>query len=91
MRANGLSSLFIVNRNMILQGIINVDDTINAIKEKQSIEDILKKDYFTTRPDTYIQDLMAFAADTKYPIAVVDENEKLLGIIVRSSILAGLV
>lgn len=91
MRANGLSSLFIVNRNMILQGIINVDDTINAIKEKQSIENILKKDYFTTRPDTYIQDLMAFAADTKYPIAVVDENEKLLGIIVRSSILAGLV
>lgn len=91
MRTNGLSSLFIVDRNMVLQGIINVDDTINAIKEKKNIEDILKKDYFTTEPETYIQDLMAMAVETKYPLAVVDNNKKLLGIIVRSTILAGLV
>ena len=91
MRTNGLSSLFIVDRSMVLQGIINVDDTINAIKEKKKIEDILKKDYFTTEPETYIQDLMALAVETKYPLAVVDDTNKLMGIIVRSTILAGLV
>lgn len=91
MRSSGISSLFIVNREMKLQGIVNVDDTIQAIKDKTKIEDILKKDYFTTTPDTYIQDLIPIAVETKYPIAVLDEDERLIGIIVRSTILAGLV
>lgn len=91
MRSSGISSLFIVNREMKLQGIVTVDDTIKAIKDKTKIEDILKKDYFTTEPDAYIQDLIPMAIETKYPIAVLDEQERLIGIIVRSTILSGLV
>lgn len=91
MRTNGISSLFIVDNDMRLHGIISIDDTINAIKDKRKIEDILKQDYITTSPDAYIQELMAEAVDTKYPIAVIDDSNRLLGIIVRSTILAGLV
>lgn len=90
MEAAGISSLFVVSRNMDLKGIVTVDDTITAIKEKKKLEDILKQDYFSTSPDTYIQELMHEASITKYPIAVVDDQNKLLGIIVRSSILSGL-
>lgn len=52
---------------------------------------LLEDDYHTTLPDAYIQDLMSQAAETKYPIAVVNENGRLLGIVVRSSILSGLI
>jgi len=31
------------------------------------------------------------AVDTKYPIAVINENKKLMGIIMRVSVLSGLI
>lgn len=91
MRANGISSLYVVDRDMRLQGIVNISDTIEAIKEKKSLQDILRQDYFTISPEAYIQDLMSRAVETKYPLAVVDEENKLLGVVVRSSILSGLI
>ena len=91
MRANGIASVFVVNRQMKLQGIVTMEDAIPAIKEKKKLEDILKTDYFTADPEEYVQGLMEKAADTKYPIAVTSEDNKLEGIIVRSSILSGLV
>lgn len=90
MRSNGISSLFIVDKDLRLQGIVTVDDTVKAIKDKKTLLEILKHDFSTTLPDVYIQDLISEAVETKYPIAVVDEDNKLLGIIVRSTILSGL-
>lgn len=91
MESNGISSLFVVDANMKLQGIITIDDAVSAIKENKKLRDILRHDYFTTSPDTYIKALINQAIETKYPIVVVDEGNKFLGIIVRSSILSGLV
>lgn len=91
MSTNGLSSVFVVDKDRILQGIITIDDTIAAIKENKTLNDIIKQDYFTTDKETYVQDLLPQASETKYPIAVVDENNKLLGIIVRAAVLSGLV
>ena len=90
MRSNGLSSLFVVGENRKLEGIVTIDDTINAIKEKKSLKDILKNDYFTADPEDYVQDLIPKAAVTNYPIAVIGEDGTFLGIIVRVSVLSGL-
>lgn len=91
MEDSGISSIFVVDKARKLQGIITIDDTIKAIQENKKLEDIIKQDYFTTDPDTYVQDLIPMAVETKYPIAVVDETEKLVGMIVRASVLSGLV
>lgn len=91
MKSNGISSLFVVDKELKLQGIVTIDDAIEAVKNKKSLGDILKHDFYTTTPDTYIQDLIDLASKTKYPIVVVDNTEKMQGIIVRSSILSGLV
>ena len=91
MRANGIASVFVVDKGMRLQGIVTMEDAIPAIKDKKKLEEILKTDYFITSPEEYVQALISEASETKYPIAVIDEDNKLLGIIVRSSILSGLV
>ncbi|HBM74100.1 MAG TPA: ABC transporter ATP-binding protein [Clostridiaceae bacterium] len=91
MEQNGISSLFVVDEDRKLQGIITIDDAVDAVKQNKKINDILRHDYFTASPGTYIQDLINQAIEAKYPIAVIDESNKLLGIIVRSSILSGLV
>jgi len=91
METNGISSVFVVDEKRRLQGIITIDDAIKGIKNNKSILDILKHDYYTTDEETYVQELIPKAIETKYPIAVVNEDKKLVGIIVRVSVLSGLV
>jgi len=91
MEANAISSVFVVDEKRRLQGIITIDDAIEGIKNNKSISDILKHDYFTTDEETYVQELIPTAIKTNYPIAVVNEDNKLVGVIVRVSVLSGLV
>jgi glycine betaine/proline transport system ATP-binding protein len=91
MEENGISSLFVVDKDRKLQGIITIDDTVKAIKENKPLKDIMKQDYSTTSPETYVQDLIPKASEAKYPIAVVDDTNKLLGVVVRVSVLSGLI
>ncbi len=44
----------------------------------------------TTTADTQISDLIPTASQTKYPIAVLDEGGKLVGIISKARILTSL-
>jgi glycine betaine/proline transport system ATP-binding protein len=90
MESNGISSVFVVGEKRKLKGIVTIDDAVEAVKMKKQLLDVIKKDYFTTDQETYVQDLIPKAIESKYPIAVIDENQKLLGIIVRVSVLSGL-
>jgi len=86
----GLSSIFVVDKDKNLKGILTIDAAIKAYKENKWVEDVLQSDFPTTEPTTPLSDLIGIAAETRYPIAVVEDN-KLVGIIVRVSILSGLV
>lgn len=91
MEYNGISSVFVTGKDRTIQGIVTIDDCIKAAKEnKSSLKDILRHDYYTTKGDTYIQDLIEKATKTKYPIVVTDDKQRMIGIIIRTSILSGL-
>ena len=91
MEVNGISSIFVVDHERKLHGLVTIDDAVQAVKTKTPLRDILRTEYETTSPDTYLQELIETASKAKYPIAVVDENHRLKGILVRASVLAGLV
>ncbi|MDK2868061.1 MAG: glycine betaine/proline transport system ATP-binding protein [Clostridiales bacterium] len=87
----GISSIFVVDKARILQGIVTIDDAIDALKRGEtSLQAIINKEIETTDGDTPLLDLMPTAIKTKYPIAVINESNRLLGIIVRVSVLAGI-
>ncbi|MBS7526227.1 glycine betaine/L-proline ABC transporter ATP-binding protein [Fusibacter paucivorans] len=87
----GISSIFVVDKARILQGIVTIDDAIDALKRGEtSLQAIINNDIETTDGDTPLLDLMPIAIKTKYPIAVINDSNKLLGIIVRVSVLAGI-
>ncbi|MBA2132465.1 quaternary amine ABC transporter ATP-binding protein [Capillibacterium thermochitinicola] len=90
MQDNGISSVFVVDKERRLRGIVTIDDCIAAVKEGRSLEQILRHDYYTTDEEASIQDLLDQGVKTKYPIVVVNAERRILGIIVRTSILAGL-
>lgn len=90
MELNGISSVFVVYNDKKIQGIVTIDGCIKATKDKAFLKDILKQDYYTTTKDRFIEDLIDKAVKTKYPIVVVDDDNTLKGIIVRTFILSGL-
>lgn len=91
MEKSGISSVFVVDQERKLQGLVMVDGAIEAVRERKPLTEILLKDFSTTDPETYVQDLIPLATASKYPLAVVDENNRLLGIIARVSVLSALV
>jgi glycine betaine/proline transport system ATP-binding protein len=91
MRELALSSVFVVGKERELRGLVTIDACLAAVQEGQThLENILSSDFPTTRPDTPLRSLLPTAAQTKVPIAVVDERGTLLGIVVRASVLSGI-
>ncbi|MDA3932070.1 MAG: glycine betaine/L-proline ABC transporter ATP-binding protein [Tenericutes bacterium] len=86
-----ISSVFVTNSDGVLKGIITAIDAKELIDEgKRSIKTIIQDVPHTTSPDTIIVDLLPMATKAEYPIAVVDEQNHLLGVVVRVSVLAGI-
>ncbi len=86
----GVSSIFVVDKFNVLQGLLTIDAAIKAYKESAPIGERLIKDIQRISPDTPLNDLFGIAVEAKYPLVVI-ENDKLLGIVSRVSILSGLV
>ena len=91
MRSAGISSIFVLDRQRKLKGIISIEDAMKLVKEESNdIDSIIDKDVYTVSPDTSIEELLPLAVNTKYPIVVADEEGVLQGIIVRVSVLSGI-
>jgi glycine betaine/proline transport system ATP-binding protein len=91
MRSNKVSSAYVVGEKMVYKGVITIDDAIRASKEQLLISDVLITDANTTTQDTLINDIIDIAAKTRFPIAVIDENDNTLkGIISKADVLSSI-
>jgi glycine betaine/proline transport system ATP-binding protein len=85
----GSEWIFVVNAERQLQGILTIDDAIELEKEKKhEVEDRMLDEVFVTRPDTPISDLLKTALKAKYPIAVQNDEGRLVGIVDRGTVMA---
>ncbi|AGL02225.1 quaternary amine ABC transporter ATP-binding protein [Desulfoscipio gibsoniae] len=92
MRENGISSIFIVGKDRRLVGLVMADDALRAAEaHKETLDDIILRDTPRVSPDTPLTELIPLVAEARYPIAVVDEQNYLRGIIVRGSVLSGMI
>lgn len=90
MRAEGISSILVVNNKRQLQGYVTADDVLEATKKNISdLRDVLRTDIEKVEGNVPINEIFNMIYDSKIPIAVVEE-ERLIGILVRGSIIAGL-
>ncbi|NLP17525.1 MAG: betaine/proline/choline family ABC transporter ATP-binding protein [Firmicutes bacterium] len=90
MRANGVSSAYVVGAKMKLEGVVTIDDALEGRRDGLGITDILIRDINTTAPDTLLTDIMSMAAKTRFPIAVVDEKGSLKGIVSKVHVLSSM-
>ena len=92
MEQRGVSSAFVVGPNRRLAGLITVDAALEAVEAGRSNlrDEVNADDVVTVDPDTPLEDLIPLAVEAHYPIAVVDDDGVLKGIILRVSVLRGL-
>ena len=91
MRKENHSSVFVVNRQNQLQGLVTIDQALEARKQNlKLLSEIELQEVNTTGPETPLEELFPMLADMKWPVAVVNENHALLGIVPRVAILEAL-
>ncbi|CAK7051608.1 glycine betaine/L-proline ABC transporter ATP-binding protein [Tissierella carlieri] len=90
MRSNRVSSAYVVGDKMKLLGIVTIDDAVRARNEKLSLSDVIIESIMTTAPDTLLHDIIPMAAETRYPIAVIDNDGSLKGILSKADVLSSI-
>nr|WP_179663087.1 glycine betaine/L-proline ABC transporter ATP-binding protein [Nocardioides panaciterrulae] len=90
MREHQVSSLMVVGRDRRLRGVVTDDATADAVRAgRDDLAGILQP-AATVGPDTAVADLFAASADSPVPLAVVGEEDRLLGVIPRVTLLNAL-
>ena len=90
MRKQGYSSIFIVDRRKKLLGALTAEQAKQAIDQNQSISEVMTTDIPTVSEDTLIADLMDVMATSSLPISVIDEENRLKGIVIRGAVIGAL-
>lgn len=91
MQENHTSSIYLVDSKYHFKGFATAQAITEALKNGQNdLTKIAVTDVPTTTLDTVLTDLLADVSTTSIPFAVLDEQKRLRGIIVRGAVLAAL-
>ncbi len=92
MREEGISGIFVVDRAWKLQGYVTAEAAKQAAERGENeVSQIVQKNIPTVQPDTTINEIFETAANASIPVAVVDEENYLKGLLVRGALLSGLI
>jgi len=90
MKHSHISGIFVRKEKKLL-GYVSADDALEAIKRGDStLEKVLQADLETVSLDTPAVDIIPLLAHLHYPVPVVDEANRLRGVVIKGSLLAGL-
>jgi len=90
MGANDVSTAYVVDDKMKFLGVITIDDAILARDKNLPMPSLIKTDVYTCHEDTILSEILSIAAKSKYPLAVLDSQGKLKGIISKAAVLSSL-
>jgi glycine betaine/proline transport system ATP-binding protein len=91
MREEQAHSAFVVSRDRKLRGTIR-DEAAQAVvsKGRDGLQEALNTEPVTVSADTLLADVFAPSAESPLPVAVVDEDNRLLGVIPRATLLGAM-
>ena len=91
MRDKQVTAAYVIERDRTLRGIVTDRDVVAAVRaEKTALTDLIDPDVTSVHVDQPLSDLFAPAVETKLPTPVVDDDNKLLGVIPRVTLLSAL-
>ena len=90
-RARQTAALFLVGRARKLLGVAFDGYVVRRVRDGGTdLMKVVRNDPATVTADQHLSELLEPAADSSLPIAVVDENMRLIGVVPRVTLLAAL-
>ncbi|WEG12063.1 glycine betaine/L-proline ABC transporter ATP-binding protein [Pullulanibacillus sp. KACC 23026] len=86
MKDAGVSTVYAIDKNKHLLGIIYFEDAAKAMDKDGQLKDLVKPIH-SVRPDTLLSDMFDVIAASPVPVAVTTEEGRLLGIVGKSAII----
>lgn len=90
MKDNGVSTVYVVDKQKKLLGYVTADDAAKAARENLTLQEVVTDNIPTVKADTLIDDLFEPMKDAKAPLSVVDDDNRLIGIVVRGAVIGAL-
>lgn len=90
MQREGNSTAYMIDEDGRLKGLITIEAAVRGRQRHQSLEEVHWLTAKTTTAETTVREVLPVAANTRYPIAVVDATGHLEGIVTKAAVLSSL-
>lgn len=91
MREHQASAAFVTDRDGKLRGIVRDEDAVNAVNRgERSLDSVLDTEVASVSNGAQLADLFAPSAESPLPLAVVDDQGRLVGVVPRATLLAAM-
>lgn len=90
MRKEEVSMLLAVDRRRRLKGSLTAESAQEARKKQLPLKEVIDKNVKKVHPEMYVEDLFHLIYDSPAPLAVVDEDDRLVGVVIRGSVIEAL-
>ncbi|MDQ0229944.1 quaternary amine ABC transporter ATP-binding protein [Metabacillus malikii] len=90
MKDNQISTVYIVDKQKRLIGAVTADNAKKAIEENLSLDKVMSQQLVTVKQETLLVDLFEDVSGAAIPVAVVDDENKLKGIVIKGAVIGAL-
>ncbi|WP_226526843.1 quaternary amine ABC transporter ATP-binding protein [Metabacillus niabensis] len=90
MQDHAISTVYVVDKQKRLIGAVSAQDAKQAIEKGLSLNEVIIKDVKTVSPDTLLVDLFDDVSVAAIPVTVIDESNRLKGIVIRGAVIGAL-
>lgn len=91
MRQEEVSMLLAVDRSRHLKGSVTAEEALEAREEAKTLREVLDKNVKKVSKDTLISDVFQIIYNSPAPLAVVDDDDRVVGVIVRGSVIGAMI
>ena len=90
MKKEDVSMLLAVDRKRRLKGSLTAEAARDARKQHQALAEVIDKNVRKVTQETLITDIFPLIYDSPAPLAVVDDKDKLVGVIIKGRVIEAL-
>ncbi len=90
MKDHGLSTVYVVDKQNRLVGAVSAVEASKAVEQGLTLADVMITNLKTVETSTLLVDLFDDVSQATIPVAVVDEQNRLKGIVIRGAVIGAL-